>query len=121
MPGRTSDVQIWRLSVKHTNAIARTTSHHFCKHTISSFAKHTSATTYASAIGNAIFFQNCYIFVAPVVAPHILCWKSRRCVDSQAIVMCVVASHVACLIALNNVRPSLKRVEIFLLAEFTSI
>ena len=52
-------------------------------------------------------FQNCYIYVAPAVAimrAHILRWTSRRssrwCVDSHAIVASVVASHVACLIAL---------------------
>ena len=56
-------------SVKHTNAIAhatsRATSRRFFKHTILSLPKHTSVTTYASAIGKlSDHFQNCYIFVA---------------------------------------------------------
>ena len=50
------------LRVKHTNAIART-SRRFFKHIIWSFPKHTSGTTYASAICNAIIFKT-YIFVA---------------------------------------------------------
>ena len=54
-------------------------------------------------------FQNCYIFmalvVAPAVAPHMLHWRSHRlspwCVDSHTMVASVVASHVKCLIMLS--------------------
>ena len=92
------------LNVKYTNVIARATSHavpsrRFSKHTISSLAQHTSATTYASAIGNMIIFKT---VVAPAVAPHMLRWTSRRLsrwsVNSHATVSSVVASHVACVI-----------------------
>ena len=57
----------------------------FFKHTISSLAQHTSATTWA--IGNTIFFKT-------------VTFPSRRFVDSHAIEASVVASHVARLIAL---------------------
>ena len=70
------------LSVKHTSAISRATSHAtlrwFFKHTIWSLVQHTSSTTYA-------YFQNCYIFVARFAgcrARHIalditlVCWQS---------------------------------------------
>ena len=93
------------LSAKRTNAIARATSsatsRGFFKYTISLLAQHTSATT--CAIGNAIFFKT-VAFPLPHMRGHMLRWTSRRssgwCVDSHAIVASVIASHVACQIAL---------------------
>ena len=89
-------------SAKHSSAIAcatsRAMSRRFFKHTISSLAQHTSARTCA------IFFKT-YISVAPVVrrASHA---GSHVALDVTSVVALVcgqhaiVASHVACLIAL---------------------
>ena len=74
------------LSVKHTNAIARTiacaTSHRCFKHTILSFGQHTSATT--CAMGNAIIFKTVTFSsrliycIGRCVGSHVVVWTATR-------------------------------------------
>ena len=71
----------------------------FFKHAFWSLQRHTTAATYASAIGNAIIFKT---FLLLVIVPHMSRCTSRCCMESHAIFATVVAILVACLIALAN-------------------